>query len=54
MTYSAERKDEILTNNIRNKLVYLRWDNKRYFEPKDSIIAVVDALHAEVEVAQGL
>jgi RNA-dependent RNA polymerase len=54
MTYSAEREDEILMNNIRNKLVYLRRDNKRYFETKDRIIAAVDALHAEVEVAQGL
>ncbi|CAN6248973.1 unnamed protein product [Urochloa humidicola] len=46
--YSAEREDEILTGNIRNKLVYLRRDNKRYFEMKDRIIAAVDALHAEV------
>jgi RNA-dependent RNA polymerase len=54
MTYSAEREDQILTNNIRNKLVYLLQDNKRYFETKDRIIAAVDGLHAEVEVAQGL
>jgi len=46
--YSAEREDEILTGNIRNKLVYLRRDNKRYFEMKDRIIAAVDALRAEV------
>jgi RNA-dependent RNA polymerase len=46
--YSAEREDEILTGNIRIKLVYLRRDNKRYFEMKDRIIAAVDALHAEV------
>ncbi|WVZ86001.1 hypothetical protein U9M48_032852 [Paspalum notatum var. saurae] len=46
--YSADREDEILTGNIRNKLVYLRRDNKRYFEMKDRIIAAVDALHAEV------
>jgi len=46
--YSAEGEDEILTGNIRNKLVYLRRDNKRYFEMKDRIIAAVDALHAEV------
>ncbi|KAK8448965.1 hypothetical protein SEVIR_7G137100v4 [Setaria viridis] len=46
--YSAEREDEILTGNIRNKLVYLRRDNKRYFEMKDRIIAAVDALHEEV------
>ncbi|KAF8703377.1 hypothetical protein HU200_032177 [Digitaria exilis] len=46
--YSAEREDEILTGNIQNKLVYLRRDNKRYFEMKDRIIAAVDALHAEV------
>ncbi|RLM75578.1 putative RNA-dependent RNA polymerase 2 [Panicum miliaceum] len=46
--YSAEREDEILTGNIRNKLVYLRRDNKRYFEMKDRIIAAVNALHAEV------
>ncbi|CAL5068316.1 unnamed protein product [Urochloa decumbens] len=46
--YSAEHEDEILTGNIRNKLVYLRRDNKRYFEMKDRIIAAVDALHAEV------
>lgn len=46
--YSAEREDEILTGNIRNKMMYLRRDNKRYFEMKDRIIAAVDALHAEV------
>ncbi|KAL6845771.1 hypothetical protein ACP4OV_024346 [Aristida adscensionis] len=46
--YSAEREEEILTGNIRNKLMYLRRDNKRYFEMKDRIVAAVDALHAEV------
>uniref|UniRef100_A0A0A9DLY1 RNA-dependent RNA polymerase n=1 Tax=Arundo donax TaxID=35708 RepID=A0A0A9DLY1_ARUDO len=46
--YSAEREDEILTGNIRNKLVYLKRDNKRYFEMKDRIVAAVDSLHDEV------
>ncbi|TVT98350.1 hypothetical protein EJB05_56354 [Eragrostis curvula] len=46
--YSAEAEDEILTGNIRNKLVYLKRDNKRYFEMKDRIVAAVDALHDEV------
>ncbi|XP_062185986.1 probable RNA-dependent RNA polymerase 2 [Phragmites australis] len=46
--YTAEREDEILTGNIRNKLLYLRRDNKRYFEMKDRIVAAVDALHDEV------
>ncbi|TVU14061.1 hypothetical protein EJB05_37507 [Eragrostis curvula] len=46
--YSAEAEDEILTGNIRNKLQYLKRDNKRYFEMKDRIVAAVDALHDEV------
>ncbi|XP_062225862.1 probable RNA-dependent RNA polymerase 2 [Phragmites australis] len=46
--YSAEREDEILTGNIGNKLLYLKRDNKRYFEMKDRIVAAVDSLHDEV------
>lgn len=45
--YRAEHEDEILTGNIRNKLLYLRRDNKRNFEMKDRILAAVDALHKE-------
>ncbi|GJN02647.1 hypothetical protein PR202_ga20020 [Eleusine coracana subsp. coracana] len=46
--YSAETEDEILTGNIRNKQLYLKRDNKRYFDMKDRIVAAVDALHDEV------
>uniref|UniRef100_A0A0E0PA91 RNA-dependent RNA polymerase n=1 Tax=Oryza rufipogon TaxID=4529 RepID=A0A0E0PA91_ORYRU len=45
--YRAELEDEILTGNIRNKMLYLKRDNKRYFEMKDRIVAAVDALHRE-------
>ncbi|EAY94464.1 hypothetical protein OsI_16234 [Oryza sativa Indica Group] len=45
--YRAEHEDEILTGNIRNKMLYLKRDNKRYFEMKDRIVAAVDALHRE-------
>ncbi|GJN26944.1 hypothetical protein PR202_gb14913 [Eleusine coracana subsp. coracana] len=38
----------ILTGNIRNKQLYLKRDNKRYFDMKDRIVAAVDALHDEV------
>ncbi|KAM3387510.1 hypothetical protein ACQJBY_010387 [Aegilops geniculata] len=47
--YGAEREDEILTGNIRNRLLYLKKDNKRYFEMKDRIIDSVDGLHKEVQ-----
>uniref|UniRef100_A0A0D9W5Y6 RNA-dependent RNA polymerase n=1 Tax=Leersia perrieri TaxID=77586 RepID=A0A0D9W5Y6_9ORYZ len=46
--YRAEREDEILTGNIRNRMMYLKRDNKRYFEMKDRIVAAVDGLHREV------
>ncbi|KAK3142358.1 hypothetical protein QOZ80_4BG0345500 [Eleusine coracana subsp. coracana] len=46
--YSAEAEDEILTGNIRNKQLYLKRDNKRYFDMKDRIVAAVEALHDEV------
>ncbi|VAH48598.1 unnamed protein product [Triticum turgidum subsp. durum] len=47
--YGAEHEDEILTGNIRNRLLYLKKDNKRYFEMKDRIIDSVDGLHKEVQ-----
>uniref|UniRef100_A0A453I942 RNA-dependent RNA polymerase n=2 Tax=Aegilops tauschii subsp. strangulata TaxID=200361 RepID=A0A453I942_AEGTS len=46
--YGAEHEDEILTGNIRNRLLYLKKDNKRYFEMKDRIIDSVEGLHKEV------
>ncbi|XBH85410.1 hypothetical protein VPH35_073329 [Triticum aestivum] len=46
--YGAEHEDEILTGNIRNWLLYLKKDNKRYFEMKDRIIDSVEGLHKEV------
>lgn len=46
--YGAEHEEEILTGNIRNKLLYLKRDNKRYFEMKDRIIDSVGGLHKEV------
>ncbi|XBH57224.1 hypothetical protein VPH35_078869 [Triticum aestivum] len=45
--YGAEQEDEILTGNIRNRLLYLKKDNKRYFEMKDRIIDSVEGLHKE-------
>ncbi|KAM3229174.1 hypothetical protein ACQJBY_060217 [Aegilops geniculata] len=45
--YGAEHEDEILTGNIRNRLLYLK-DNKRYFEMKDRIVDSVEGLHKEV------
>jgi RNA-dependent RNA polymerase len=53
--YSAEREDENLTGNIRNKLVYLRSaaGQQVLFEMKEHIIAVVDTLHAEVRGGSG-
>ncbi|KAM3314643.1 hypothetical protein ACQJBY_033446 [Aegilops geniculata] len=45
--YGAEHEDEILTGNIRNRLLYLKKDNKRYFEMKDRIIDSVEGLHKE-------
>ena len=47
--YGAEHEDEILTGNIRNRLLYLKKDNKRYFEMKDRIIDSVEGLHKEVQ-----
>uniref|UniRef100_A0ACD5UBK5 Uncharacterized protein n=1 Tax=Avena sativa TaxID=4498 RepID=A0ACD5UBK5_AVESA len=47
--YGAEHEEEILTGNIRNKLLYLKRDNKRYFEMKDRIIDSVASLHKEVQ-----
>ncbi|XP_037420714.1 probable RNA-dependent RNA polymerase 2 [Triticum dicoccoides] len=46
--YGTEHEDEILTGNIRNRLLYLKKDNKRYFEMKDRIIDSVEGLHKEV------
>ncbi|KAF7002189.1 LOW QUALITY PROTEIN: hypothetical protein CFC21_017703 [Triticum aestivum] len=46
--YGAEHEDEILTGNIRNRLLYLKKDNKRYFEMKDRISSV-EGLHKEVQ-----
>jgi RNA-dependent RNA polymerase len=46
--YGAEHEEEILTGNIRNKLLYLKRDNKRYFEMRDRIIDSVANLHKEV------
>jgi RNA-dependent RNA polymerase len=46
--YGAAHEEEILTGNIRNKLMYLKRDNKRYFEMKDRIIDSVAGLHKEL------
>lgn len=46
--YGAEHEDEILTGNIRNRLLYLRKDRKRYSDMKDRIVDSVNALHEEV------
>ncbi|VAI07939.1 unnamed protein product [Triticum turgidum subsp. durum] len=45
--YGVEHEDKILTGNIRNRLLYLKKDNKRYFEMKDRIIDSVEGLHKE-------
>ncbi|KAG8082288.1 hypothetical protein GUJ93_ZPchr0014g47075 [Zizania palustris] len=47
--YHAEHEDEILTGNIRHKMLYLKRDNTKYFEMKDRIVAAVDGLHREVK-----
>ncbi|KAI4994503.1 hypothetical protein ZWY2020_034144 [Hordeum vulgare] len=46
--YGTEHEDEILTGNIRNRLLYLKKGNMRYFEMKDRIIDSVEGLHKEV------
>jgi RNA-dependent RNA polymerase len=47
--YGAETEDEILTGNLRNKLMYLQKDKQKYGDMRDRMLISVRNLHKEVE-----
>ncbi|RVX18593.1 RNA-dependent RNA polymerase 2 [Vitis vinifera] len=47
--YGAESEDEMLTGNLRNKLMYLQRDNRRFTEMKDRILISVKSLQKEAK-----
>lgn len=47
--YHAESEDEILTGNLRKRLMYLQRDNRRYYEMKDRILESVKCLQREAK-----
>ncbi|KAG9448742.1 hypothetical protein H6P81_008707 [Aristolochia fimbriata] len=47
--YEAQREDEILTGNLRQRPDHLNRDKKRYGEVKDRILVAVKNLHKEVK-----